>query len=226
MPFAVPGIVLAVGFITFFGSTTSLWGFLPEEFDLLPIIGPFTAMIRNAFYSIPDSPFEMRLTSFWFILIVSYSVRRMPYAVQSSTAVLRQIHESLEEAAHNLGAGAATTLRRVTIPLMASGVLAGGVLTFITSFTEVSTSIMITPINQPFKPLFGFSTLSDPLTKGIYDEIGRGGDVMPAGFMGLVQLLVAAIGMTITQKLLWYGEGRTSMSCLNRPLLINLSISR
>ena len=127
----------------------------------------------------------------------------MPYVVQSSTAVLRQIHESLEEVAHNLGASATTTLRRVTFPLMASGVLAGGVLTLITSFTEVSTSIMITPINQPFKPVFPFSPLSDPLTKGIYDEINRGGaGTVPAGVMGLVQLLVAGIGMAITQKLL------------------------
>jgi ABC-type Fe3+ transport system permease subunit len=37
MPFAVPGIVLAVGYLTFFSSTTSLWGFLPAEFDLLLI---------------------------------------------------------------------------------------------------------------------------------------------------------------------------------------------
>ena len=202
MPFAVPGIVLAAGYIAFFRSTTSLWGFLPSELDLIPIIGILTSIIRQFLLSIPNSPLESRFTSFWFILVVSYSMRRMPYAVQSSTAVLRQIHESLEEVAHNLGASASLTLRRITIPLMASGVLAGGILTFITSFTEVSTSIMITPINQPFRPIYTLSPLSDPLTKGIYDEINRGGDVAPAGVMGLVQLIVAGIGMTITQKLL------------------------
>lgn len=86
---------------------------------------------------------------------------------------------------------------------MASGVLAGSVLTLITSFTEVSTSIMITPINQSFKPIFPFSPLADPLTKGIYDEINRGGaGSLVAGNMGLIQLLVAGIGMAITQKLL------------------------
>jgi len=202
MPFAVPGVVLASGYISFFVSTSSLWGLLPVEFDLIPVIGIFTSQIRQTLLSVPNSPLELRFTSFWFIFVVSYSVRRMPYAVQSSTAVLRQIHESLEEVAHNLGASATTTLRRVTIPLMSSGVLAGGILTLITSFTEVSTSIMITPINQPFNPFFPFSPSSDPLTKGIYDEINRGGDIMPAGVMGLIQLLVAAIGMTITQKLL------------------------
>jgi len=202
MPFAVPGIVLAAGYIGFFSSTTSLWGFLPAELDIIPVLGIATSGIRQFLLSFPNNPLEFRFTSFWFILVVSYSMRRMPYAVQSSTAVLRQIHESLEEVAHNLGASVSTTLKRITIPLMASGVLAGGILTFITSFTEVSTSIMITPIHQPFQPIYSASPLSDPLTKGIYDEISRGGDMMPAGVMGLVQLIVAGIGMTITQKLL------------------------
>ena len=175
---------------------------MPEAFDLIPILGNITAFIRESFI-LPGSPLEFRFTSFWFIFVIAYSVRRMPYVVQASTAVLRQIHESLEEAAHNLGASSAATLRQVTLPLMASGILAGGVLTLITSFTEVSTSIMITPINQPFKPIFPFSPLADPLTKGIYDEINRGGaGSMVAGNMGLIQLLVAGIGMAITQKLL------------------------
>lgn len=202
MPFAIPGIVLAAGYLRFFSDTTSLWGFLPSQLDLIPVLGIVTKVIRDFLLSFPNNPLDFRFTSFWFILVVSYSMRRMPYAVQSSTAVLRQIHVSLEEVSHNLGASASTTFRRVTIPLMASGVLAGGILTFITSFTEVSTSIMIVPINQPFRPIYDFSPLSDPLTKGIYDEISRGGDLMPAGVMGLVQLFVAGIGMIITQKLL------------------------
>jgi len=202
IPFAVPGIVLASGYIAFFSSTRSLWGLMPEAFDLIPIIGNITSFIRETLL-FPNSPLEFRFTSFWFIFVIAYSVRRMPYVVQASTAVLRQIHESLEEAAHNLGASSAATLRQVTFPLMASGVLAGGVLTLITSFTEVSTSIMITPINQSFKPIFPFSPLADPLTKGIYDEINRGGaGSLVAGNMGLIQLLVAGIGMAITQKLL------------------------
>ncbi|MFX0049852.1 MAG: ABC transporter permease [Candidatus Hermodarchaeota archaeon] len=202
MPFAVPGIVLAIGYLTFFAPIDTFWGFLPPQLDTIPIIGLFTAILRQILLSIANSPLEFRFSEFWFIFVVSYSVRRMPYAVQSSTAVLRQIHESLEEVAYNLGASTASTLRRVTIPLMASGVLAGGVLTFITSFTEVSTSIVITPIKNPFSPIFPFSRKSDPLTKGIYDEISRGGEVMPAGILGLVQLLVATIGMAITQRLL------------------------
>ncbi|MFX1516252.1 MAG: ABC transporter permease [Promethearchaeota archaeon] len=212
MPFAVPGIVLAAGYLTFFSPIDSIWGLLPTEFDGIPILGIFTGILRQflvfftgELFSLlgnPNNPLNFRFTSFWFILVVSYSMRRMPYTVQSSTAILRQIHESLEEVAHNLGASSATTFRRITLPLMTTGVLAGGILTFITSFTEVSTSIMIPTINGPFLPFYSYSKVSDPLTKGIYDEITRGAETMPAGVMGIVQLLVAAIGMTLTQKLL------------------------
>jgi iron(III) transport system permease protein len=206
MPFAIPGIVLAIGYITFYDTPTALfgiWGFLPTDLDHIPILGFFTQPIREFLRSFPDSPFTFRFTSFWFVFVFSYSMRRMPYAVQSSTAMLRQIHESLEEVAYNLGARTTTTLRRITIPLMASGVLAGGILSFITSFTEVSTSIILTPIKHPFEPIpfLPHSDISKPITRGIYNQIRDGGFLI-AGIMGLVQLLVATVGMAITQKLL------------------------
>ncbi|MHA1168052.1 MAG: ABC transporter permease, partial [Candidatus Hodarchaeales archaeon] len=201
IPFAIPGIVLAFGYISFFGSVESLWGILPPELDAIPIAGIITGAIRGFFLSMPNTPLQMRSTNFWMIFVVSYSMRRMPYAVQASTAVLRQVHHSLEEVAYNLGATTRRTLIRITIPLMASGIFAGGILTFVTSFTEVSTSIMITPQNQPFKPFIPVTRLAAPLTKGIYDEVTRGNE-MTGGILGLIQLLVAAIGMTLTQKLL------------------------
>ncbi|MHA1450229.1 MAG: ABC transporter permease [Candidatus Hodarchaeales archaeon] len=154
IPFAIPGIVLAFGYISFFGSVESLWGILPPELDAIPIAGIITGAIRGFFLSMPNTPLQMRFTNFWMIFVVSYSMRRMPYAVQASTAVLRQVHHSLEEVAYNLGA----TTRPVT-------------------------------------------RLAAPLTKGIYDEVTRGNE-MTGGILGLIQLLVAAIGMTLTQKLL------------------------
>ncbi|MFW9994594.1 MAG: ABC transporter permease [Candidatus Odinarchaeota archaeon] len=200
MPFAVPGIVMAVGYLIFFSSLDSFWGVLPPELDTIPILGIITAGIREILHLAFPIMETTRFTSYWFILVISYSMRRMPYSVQASTAVLRQIHVSLEEQAYNLGASGLLTLRRITIPLMASGIFAGGILTFVTSFTEVSTSILIQPQNPPILPFVPMTSRSDPLTLGIYSEIQRGGDTMPAGVLGLIQLLVATIGMVITQR--------------------------
>ncbi len=48
--------------------------------------------------------------TFWFMLVIAYAVRRLPYALSAATAALQQLHVSLEEAAENLGARKFTTL--------------------------------------------------------------------------------------------------------------------
>lgn len=210
MPFAIPGIAIAVGYIQFFILTDSVWGLLPPSLDVVPILGIFTSAIRNFltadFLNIPlfgliENPLIVRFTNFWFILVISYAMRRMPYTVLAAIAILRQIHHSLEEAAHNLGASSRKTFQKITLPLMAGGIVAGGVLTFITSFTEVSTSLLILPKEAPLNPLMSISSKSDPLTRGIFDQIQRG-DTLVGGVMGLVQLVVVTLGLFIAQKIL------------------------
>ena len=203
MPFAVPGIVLAVGYINFFVNPDSLWALLPSQLDLIPILGFFTSHLRSLFLanSSMNNLLTARLTSYWFILVISYTMRRMPYAVLSSVAILRQIHESLEEQAFNLGSSTNYAYRKITIPLMAGGLTAGGLLTFVTSFTEVSTSLLIVPNKSPISPIYPITSESVPLTRAIYDQITRGNQ-NTAGVEGLVQLLVAAACMLLVQKIL------------------------
>lgn len=216
MPFAIPGIVMAVGYLQFFVQIDSIWGLLPPDLDIIPILGIFTSAIRSFllsenwvflginFFNPFLAPLELRFTSFWFILVISYTMRRMPYTVLSSIAILRQVHPALEEAAHNLGASTTQAFRKITFPLMVAGIFAGGVLTFVTSFTEVSTSLIITNLHRPFSPLITIHELSssDPLTKGIFEQIRQGGGTLGAGVLGIVQLAVAAAGMAIVQKML------------------------
>ncbi len=176
LPFAIPGMVIAFGYLYFFNTP----------------IGTH------------------RLTNYWFILILSYGMRRLPYAVRSCSAILLQIHPDLESAASNLGASATKKFTRITLPLMAPGILAGGTLAFINSFTEVSTTIVIQP-QQPMPeplpvpniwPLNIFpGPHAHPITLGIYNEIFNG-DPSTAGALGIVQLIVATIGFSITNKIL------------------------
>ena len=86
---------------------------------------------------------------------------------------------------------------KITLPLMAPGILAGGTLAFISSFTEVSTSIVI----QPQRALIP-GKHARPITLGIYNEALRGGDVSIAGALGLIQLIAATIGFIITNRIL------------------------
>ena len=109
---AIPGIVLAIGYLRTFRGVE------------LPGAGTL-------------------LTSSWIIIMLAYSVRRLPYALRSCVAALQQINVSLEEAAQSVGATRLSTIRRVVVPLMAGGMLAGFVTSFVTAAVELSATIML-----------------------------------------------------------------------------------
>ena len=83
------------------------------------------------------------LSGTWMILVVGYFIRRMPYIFRSTGASLAQIDPAIEEASTVAGAPWATTFRRVTLPLMAPGILAGAIISFSTLMGELSTTVML-----------------------------------------------------------------------------------
>ena len=165
LPLAIPGVVLAVGYLrTFHG-----W-------EVPGLGGPLTAS--------------------WFILVIAYTMRRLPYTVRACTAAMQQIPVSFEEAAMNLGAPPARTFRCVTIPLMIGGLVAGGLIAFITSAVELSSTIMLVPRIE-----------LGPLAYGIYiymqSAVGRG----PGAALGVVAIALVAIGTWITNRVAGRGTG-------------------
>jgi iron(III) transport system permease protein len=97
-------------------------------------------------------------------MILSYTLRRLPYTVRSSSAILRNIPISIEEASISLGASGAKTFWSVTMPMMAPGVISGAILSWITIITELSTSIML------------YTTNTKTMTLEIYSQVIRGND--------------------------------------------------
>lgn len=70
-------------------------------------------------------------------LVVAHTFAGMPYVVGATAAVLQRFDRRLEEAAVSLGAGAWSTFRRVTLPVIAPGVYTGALYAFMLSFTDV-----------------------------------------------------------------------------------------
>lgn len=70
-------------------------------------------------------------------------MRRLPYALRSCVAALQQLHPSLEEAAQSLGATPLAGIRRVVVPLMAGGILAGFVTRFTTAAVELPAALLL-----------------------------------------------------------------------------------
>ncbi|MDN5686214.1 MAG: iron ABC transporter permease [Brachybacterium sp.] len=121
---------------------------------MLPWALPGTVVginIITAFAS--PTPFNLGqvfIGSLW-ILPLAYFIRFVPLVFRNAAASLAQIDPSVEEAAQNLGAGPLRTLRTITLPLMARGVIAGALLAFVQGFGEYVASVVIYPAR--FVPL-------------------------------------------------------------------------
>ncbi|RYD26440.1 MAG: ABC transporter permease subunit, partial [Verrucomicrobiaceae bacterium] len=157
LPIAVPGLVLAFGYL---------------------------AMTRE------EQPFDFLIGDngdpYW-IIVVAYAMRRLPYVVRSASAGLQQTSVSLEEAARNLGASPFRTLRRITLPLIGANLLAGALLAFAFGMLEVSDSLILAQKGEHY-----------PITKAIYNlnaALGNGEALASAlGVWAMVFLTITLIG--------------------------------
>ncbi|SNR66782.1 ABC transporter permease [Halorubrum vacuolatum] len=83
-------------------------------------------------------------TSAFVDLIIAHVVITIPYTFLTTMTSLYSVDTELEEAARNLGAGKFETFRKVTLPLMKSGVVSGFILAFILSFTDATVALFLT----------------------------------------------------------------------------------
>jgi len=120
------------------------------------------------------------------LLMVSYSVRRLPFMVRSVYAGFQQVSPALEEASANLGATPGRTLRKITVPLVSANILAGSILAFSFAMLEVSDSHTLATEKSFY-----------PITKAIYAlsmDIQRGPSLAAAmGVLGMVLLVTSLV---------------------------------
>jgi iron(III) transport system permease protein len=109
------------------------------------------------FYDINLPWNDQPVATWWGIIIIALAIRRLPYALRACTAALQQISLSLEEASESLGATKQRTVRRVVVPLMSGGLIAGFITSFATAAVELSATIMLVS-----------SEVDAPLAYGIY----------------------------------------------------------
>lgn len=141
----------------------------------------------RAFYGIPlwdGTP----LASLWVVIVIALAIRRLPYALRACYAALQQISASLEEAAENLGATKASTVRRIVVPLMTGGLVAGFITSFATAAVELSATLMLVQANQ-----------DAPLAYGLYvfmqSAAGRG----PGAALGVIAVVIVALSTVASQ---------------------------
>jgi putative spermidine/putrescine transport system permease protein len=92
-------------------------------------------------------------------LVLGHTVLALPFVVVNVAAPLRTLDRNLELAAQSLGASPLQTLRTVTLPLIAPGVLAGALFAFITSFDEVVLALFVTTAQTQTLPVKMWSSI-------------------------------------------------------------------
>lgn len=159
LPLAVPGLVVAFGYL---------------------------AMSREGTFFAFLDPVENPTI----LLVIAYSVRRLPYVVRSAVAGFQQTSETLEEAAQNLGCPPLRALRKITLPLIAANLIAGGLLAFAFAMLEVSDSLILAQ-KQAFYPI----------TKAIlelFQLLGDGQFIASAlGVWAMVFLGICIVGLSL-----------------------------
>jgi len=177
LPLAVPGLVMAFGFV----AMSLQWPFTDWTGSDGQTIVP---AVLGAFQVLGEQPNPILL------LVIAYTIRRLPYILRSASAGLEQTSGDLEEAALNLGASPLLAIRRVVVPLIMANLIAGGILVFSFAMLEVSDSLLLAQAEPHY-----------PITKAIwtlYSRLGDGRFVASAmGVWAMALLTVTLVGASV-----------------------------
>lgn len=114
---------------------------LLDTLIMIPYVIPGTVLGISFIVAFNKPPIE--ITGTWIILVIAYSIRKLPYTMRSSTAILYQIDRSVEEASISLGVPPMKTFFKTTAILMLPGVLSGAILSWVTTINELSSTIVL-----------------------------------------------------------------------------------
>ncbi|NEU56999.1 iron ABC transporter permease [Halorussus sp. MSC15.2] len=156
--YATPGVVLGLALVYFSSSNT------PE------LLGVEVSLYQT----IP-------------LLVFAYVVRFLPQAVGSVRSSVLQVDPKLTEAARTLGESPGAAFRRVTLPLVRPGVVAGAALVFLTTMKELPATLLVRPT--------GFETLVTYIWR-VQDAGYYGQAAVPA----LALVGVSALSMLVLLK--------------------------
>jgi iron(III) transport system permease protein len=170
LPLALPGLVLAFAFYVAFSRP------------------PFNALTWLDPRSNPT-----------LLLIIAYSIHRLPYIVRSAYAGFQQTSVSLEEASANLGCPPWKTLLKISLPLISANLIAGTILTFSFAMLDVSNGMILAQEGSFY-----------PVTKAIYALMGRITPTAPsiACALGVLAMIFLALSLFGASKLLGQKMGQ------------------
>ncbi|MFH1377539.1 MAG: iron ABC transporter permease [Planctomycetota bacterium] len=176
----IPDIIIGVTIAWFLTRTRIPGRSLLDATVMLPLAVPglvlafaYLNAFSGTFLDVRGNPFPL--------LIISYSMRRLPYMVRAAVAGLKQTDSATEDAARNAGATPLRAMITITVPLILANVIAGAIMCFSFAMLEVSDSLILASREQHF-----------PITKALYDLVSQ-----PTPTSVNVACAMGVIGMVI-----------------------------
>ncbi|MCH3958282.1 MAG: iron ABC transporter permease [Selenomonas sp.] len=130
-----------------------------DTLTMFPYIIPGSVLGITLLLAFNEEP--MLLSGTALIIIISLVIRRLPYTLRSSSAILYQLSPSMEEASISLGASPLRTFFKVTAVMMLPGVISGAIISWITAINELSSSVIL------------FTGATKTMSVAIYTEVIR-----------------------------------------------------
>jgi putative spermidine/putrescine transport system permease protein len=121
------------------------------------------------------------------LLVLGHVIVCVPFVLRTTLAALTQLDPSLLEASESLGAGRLMSFRQVTLPLIASGIVAGGFLAFMASFDNVPVSLFLADERTEMLPIH------------LWQQIETNLDVRTAAASGVI-VIATLILMALAEK--------------------------
>lgn len=157
-----------------------------DVITMIPYIVPGSVLGIALLLSFNSKP--LLLSGTVLILILAFVIRRLPYTIRSSAAIMHQISPSIEEASISLGASNLKTFFKITLPMMLPGVISGAILSWVSIISELSTSIIL------------YTAKTKTMTIAIYTEVIRG-NYGTAAALATILSVVTIISLLIFFKL-------------------------
>lgn len=159
---------------------------ITDILSMIPYIVPGTVLGIALLIGFNKPP--LLISGTMLIMVVALVIRRLPYTIRSSVAILQQIPMSIEEAAISLGATKMKAFFRITVPMMKAGIVSGAILSWVTMISELSTAIIL------------YTGRTKTLTIAIYTEVIRG-NYGTAAALSTILTILTVLSLLLFNKL-------------------------
>ncbi|MDR6224867.1 ABC transporter permease [Desmospora profundinema] len=180
-------LVLSVIIATFISYFVIRRGSAKLDFlSSMPLVVPGIALGIALIQTFNTAP--LHLTGTALLLIIAYTIRRMPYMIRSTMGTMMAIRKEMEEASVNLGASPLLAVVTVVGPLLLPGISAGAILVFVTVIKETSITILMAPTSWA------------PMSLAVFQNLLRG-EFYTASAMSILIIAIVVVLQLVARRL-------------------------